>query len=59
VLAHGDCVVATARRPEQLRALVDGHADRARVFPLDVTDADAALPQSNSRLPNSAGSTLW
>jgi NAD(P)-dependent dehydrogenase (short-subunit alcohol dehydrogenase family) len=43
VLAHGDCVVATARRPEQLRALVDGHADRARVFPLDVTDADAAV----------------
>jgi NAD(P)-dependent dehydrogenase (short-subunit alcohol dehydrogenase family) len=43
VLAHGDCVVATARRPEQLRALVDGHTDRARVFPLDVTDADAAV----------------
>jgi NAD(P)-dependent dehydrogenase (short-subunit alcohol dehydrogenase family) len=43
VLAHGDRVVATARRPEQLRALVEGHEDRARVFPLDVTDADAAV----------------
>jgi NAD(P)-dependent dehydrogenase (short-subunit alcohol dehydrogenase family) len=42
VLAHGDRVVATARRPEQLRALVEGHEDRARVFGLDVTDADAA-----------------
>ncbi|HET6731401.1 oxidoreductase [Mycobacterium sp.] len=42
VLAHGDRVVATARHPEQLRTLVDGHAERARVFGLDVTDADAA-----------------
>jgi NAD(P)-dependent dehydrogenase (short-subunit alcohol dehydrogenase family) len=42
VLAHGDRVVATARQPEQLRALVEGHEDRARVFGLDVTDADAA-----------------
>jgi NAD(P)-dependent dehydrogenase (short-subunit alcohol dehydrogenase family) len=43
VLANGDRVVATARQPEQLRALVDGHEDRARVFGLDVTDADAAV----------------
>src|SRR5690242_18008863 len=43
VLAHGDRVVATARRPEQLRALVEGHEDRARVFGLDVTDAGAAV----------------
>lgn len=43
VLAHGDRVVATARQPEQLRSLVEGHADRARVFGLDVTDADAAV----------------
>jgi NAD(P)-dependent dehydrogenase (short-subunit alcohol dehydrogenase family) len=43
VLAHGDRVVATARQPEQLRALVDGYEDRARVFGLDVTDADAAV----------------
>jgi NAD(P)-dependent dehydrogenase (short-subunit alcohol dehydrogenase family) len=43
VLAHGDRVVATARQPEQLRALVEGHEDRARVFGLDVTDADGAL----------------
>ena len=43
VLANGDRVVATARQPEQLRALVEGHEDRARVFALDVTDADAAV----------------
>jgi NAD(P)-dependent dehydrogenase (short-subunit alcohol dehydrogenase family) len=43
VLARGDRVVATARHPEQLRTLVEGHDDRARVFPLDVTDADAAV----------------
>jgi NAD(P)-dependent dehydrogenase (short-subunit alcohol dehydrogenase family) len=43
VLAHGDRVVATARQPEQLRALVEGHEDRARVFGLDVTDAEAAV----------------
>jgi NAD(P)-dependent dehydrogenase (short-subunit alcohol dehydrogenase family) len=42
VLAHGDRVVATARQPEQLHALIEGHEERARVFPLDVTDADAA-----------------
>jgi len=43
VLAHGDRVVATARQPERLRELVEGHEDRARVFALDVTDADAAV----------------
>src|SRR5262245_65516123 len=42
VLAHGDRVVATARQPEHLRALVEGHEDRARVCGLDVADADAA-----------------
>jgi NAD(P)-dependent dehydrogenase (short-subunit alcohol dehydrogenase family) len=42
VLAHGDRVVATARKPEQLLALIEGHEERARVFELDVTDAEAA-----------------
>ncbi|MCX0274873.1 oxidoreductase [Nocardia zapadnayensis] len=41
-LAHGDRVIATARHPEQLRAVVDGSDGRARAFPLDVTDAAAA-----------------
>jgi len=41
VLAHGDRVVATARKPEQLRDLIEGFEDRARLFALDVTDADA------------------
>lgn len=42
VLAHGDLVVATARNPEHVRPLIAGHEDRARVFALDVTDAEAA-----------------
>jgi NAD(P)-dependent dehydrogenase (short-subunit alcohol dehydrogenase family) len=42
VLANGDRVIATARKPEQLRGLVEGFEDRARVFALDVTDAEAA-----------------
>ena len=42
VLAHGDRVVATARNPEQVRPFIAGHEDRARVFALDVTDAEAA-----------------
>ena len=41
VLAHGDRVIATARKPEQLRGLIEGFEDRARLFALDVTDADA------------------
>jgi NAD(P)-dependent dehydrogenase (short-subunit alcohol dehydrogenase family) len=43
VLAHGDRVVATARQPEQLHVLIAGSEDRARVFGLDVTDAEAAV----------------
>ena len=43
VLAHGDRVVATARRPEQLNGLIEGHKDRARTFALDVTDPEAAV----------------
>jgi NAD(P)-dependent dehydrogenase (short-subunit alcohol dehydrogenase family) len=42
VLDHGDRVVATARRPEQVCALIAGFEERARVFELDVTDAEAA-----------------
>ena len=35
-------VVATARRPQQLRELVEQYGDRVRTFALDVTDAAAA-----------------
>jgi NAD(P)-dependent dehydrogenase (short-subunit alcohol dehydrogenase family) len=42
VLANGDRVVATARRPEQLHKLIEGHQDRARVFALDVTEPETA-----------------
>lgn len=42
VLAAGDRVVATARRPEQLADLVTKYSDQVRAVPLDVTDAEAA-----------------
>jgi NAD(P)-dependent dehydrogenase (short-subunit alcohol dehydrogenase family) len=42
VLAHGDRLVATARKPEDLRELVERHGDRVRAVALDVTDAAAA-----------------
>ena len=42
VLAHGDRLVATARRPEQLADLVARYGDRVRTVALDVADAEAA-----------------
>ena len=45
-LMAGDRVVATARRPEQLAAIVEAYPDRVVALPLDVTDpraVDSAL----------------
>ena len=42
VLAGGDNVVATARKPEQLAALAGEFGDRVRTVALDVTDPAAA-----------------
>jgi NAD(P)-dependent dehydrogenase (short-subunit alcohol dehydrogenase family) len=42
VLAGGDRVVATARKPEGLADLLAQHPERLRTFTLDVTDAHAA-----------------
>ncbi|HEY4461123.1 MAG TPA: oxidoreductase [Streptosporangiaceae bacterium] len=42
VLDRGDRVVATARRPEDLDALIKAHPGRARAVALDVTDPAAA-----------------
>ncbi|MGW4488219.1 oxidoreductase [Amycolatopsis sp. NPDC004368] len=42
VLDHGDRLVATARKPEQLDDLVARHGDRVRALALDVTDPVAA-----------------
>lgn len=42
VLATGDRVVATARKPEQLDDLVAKYAEQIRAVALDVTDAAAA-----------------
>jgi NAD(P)-dependent dehydrogenase (short-subunit alcohol dehydrogenase family) len=42
VLAAGDKLVATARKPAQLADLVDRHGDQVRAVALDVTDARAA-----------------
>ena len=39
-LDAGDLVVATARRPEQLADLAEGHGDRLLPVALDVTDPD-------------------
>lgn len=41
-LAEGHRVVATARKSEDLRALVEAHPDAARAVSLDVTDPAAA-----------------
>ncbi len=41
LLARGDRVAATLRRPERLDALKARHGDRLWVAPLDVTDTDA------------------
>jgi NAD(P)-dependent dehydrogenase (short-subunit alcohol dehydrogenase family) len=37
-LAHGDTVVATARRPEAAQTALAAHSDRLLALPLDVTD---------------------
>jgi NAD(P)-dependent dehydrogenase (short-subunit alcohol dehydrogenase family) len=42
VLESGERVVATARRPEQLKDLVRQYGDRVRTFALDVTDPEGA-----------------
>jgi len=42
VLAAGDRVVATARKPEQLDELVTRYGEQIRAVALDVTDAEAA-----------------
>jgi NAD(P)-dependent dehydrogenase (short-subunit alcohol dehydrogenase family) len=41
-LAAGHQVVATARRPEQIKDLTEKYGDRVRVVALDVTDPSAA-----------------
>lgn len=40
VLAQGDMVVATARKPEQLQALIEQYPQQAIALPLDVTQPD-------------------
>lgn len=40
LLARGDRVVATARKPEVLTHLVASHPEHVRLYPLDVTDAE-------------------
>lgn len=42
VLAKGDRLMATARKPEQLSGLVEQYGDRVRTAALDVTDPDQA-----------------
>src|SRR5260370_18616445 len=42
VLAHGDCLVATARNPEQLSDLVTRYGDTVRAVALDVINPEQA-----------------
>ena len=42
VLEHGDRLVATARRPEQLSDLVKRYGKQVRTVALEVTNADQA-----------------
>jgi NAD(P)-dependent dehydrogenase (short-subunit alcohol dehydrogenase family) len=42
VLAHGDLLVATARKPEQLNDLVSTYGSQMRAVPLDVTHSEQA-----------------
>ncbi|TCO48531.1 NADP-dependent 3-hydroxy acid dehydrogenase YdfG [Kribbella antiqua] len=55
VLAAGDRVVATARKPEQLDDLVDQYGDRIRAIALDVTDAVAARAAVQTALDEFGG----
>ncbi|WAH39450.1 SDR family NAD(P)-dependent oxidoreductase [Alicyclobacillus dauci] len=47
VLAKGDRILATARKPEQLGELVKRYGDQICVAPLDVTDENAAKSAVN------------
>ncbi len=33
VLKHGDCLIATARKPEQLQVLVDQYPEQVKALP--------------------------
>jgi NAD(P)-dependent dehydrogenase (short-subunit alcohol dehydrogenase family) len=55
VLAAGDRVVATARKPEQLDDLVDRYGDQIRAIALDVTDAAAARSAVQTALDEFGG----
>ncbi|MFI7065958.1 oxidoreductase [Kribbella sp. NPDC050124] len=55
VLAAGDRVVATARRPEQLKDLVDQYGDQVRAIALDVTDVAAARAAVQTALDEFGG----
>jgi NAD(P)-dependent dehydrogenase (short-subunit alcohol dehydrogenase family) len=47
-LGHGHKVVATARKPEQLRELAEAYPDHVLTLPLDVTDPDQVQSAINA-----------
>ena len=59
VLARGDRLVATARRPETFDMLADRYGESVRTIALDVTRLVTPLPPFASRKTPSAASTFW
>ena len=63
VLAKGDKVVATARKPEQIADLTHNHPEQALTLALDVTDRTMqsklrSMPRSSSSAVSMCWSTM-
>ncbi len=50
VLKHGDCVIATARKPEQLQDLVERYPNTVKALRLDITNLDEVHSAVNAAI---------
>ncbi len=50
VLKHGDCVIATARKPEQLQDLVERYPNTVKPLRLDITNLDEVHSAINAAI---------
>lgn len=50
VLKHGDCVIATARKPEQLQDLVERYPNSVKALRLDITNLDEVHSAVNAAI---------